>query len=63
MPRSRPVAVCHLMPRSADQTPQQIDVSAAVIGPNAPSTLVLTGPLDDPPRWTIVNDGVQIEFW
>ena len=42
---------------------QQISVSATVIGPGAPSTLVLTGPLDDPPRWTIVNAGVQIAFW
>lgn len=42
---------------------QQLSVSATVIGPDAPSTLVLTGPLDDPPRWTIVNAGVQIAFW
>ncbi len=42
---------------------QQVNVSATVIGPDAPSGLVLTGPLDDPPRWHVVNDGVQIAFW
>ena len=44
-------------------TRQQLSVSATVIGPGAPSGLVLTGPLDDPPRWSIVNEGVQIAFW
>ena len=45
-------------------TREQLSVSATVIGPGAPpSGLVLTGPIDDPPRWTIVNEGVQIAFW
>jgi len=44
-------------------TRQQLSVSATVIGPDVPSGLVLTGPLDDPPRWAIVNEGVQIAFW
>ena len=42
---------------------QAVSISATVIGPSAPTNTVLTGPIDDPPRWVIANDDVEIVFW
>lgn len=42
---------------------QRVSISATVIGTDVPTNTVLRGPLDDAPRWWIVNDAVEVVFW